>query len=146
MIKLQRARSLLYRRQILQRNTRWKALDEIYKICNPLHRSDLKISTKNVKLKNIFAKLVAQITIFQHFARSRRYAILCTAQISNIWSKIVKMFAKLNIEYSIEIAHFQYEKCYFSSKNNVFGQGSSKKLQSLKKLSTFCKLLHARCR
>ena len=34
----------LYRRQILQENIRWKALDEIYKICMLLHRSDLNIS------------------------------------------------------------------------------------------------------
>ena len=32
MIKVYKARSLLYRRQILQENIRWKALDEIYKI------------------------------------------------------------------------------------------------------------------
>ena len=38
------ARSLLYRRQILQENIRWKALDEIYKIYMLLHRSDLNIS------------------------------------------------------------------------------------------------------
>ena len=31
------ARSLLYRRQILQENIRWKALDEIYKIYMRLH-------------------------------------------------------------------------------------------------------------
>ena len=35
------ARSRLYRRQILQVNTRLKALDEIYKIYTPLHRSAL---------------------------------------------------------------------------------------------------------
>ena len=39
-----RARSLLYRRQMLQENIRWKALDEIYKIYMLLHRSDLNIS------------------------------------------------------------------------------------------------------
>jgi hypothetical protein len=44
MIKLYRARSLLYRRQILQENIRWKALDEIYKIHMLLRRSDLNIS------------------------------------------------------------------------------------------------------
>ena len=44
MIKLYKARSLLYRRQILQENIRWKALDEIYKIYMLLHRSDLNIS------------------------------------------------------------------------------------------------------
>ena len=47
MIKLYEARSLLYRRQILQVNIRWKALDEIYKMDILLHRSDLKISAKN---------------------------------------------------------------------------------------------------
>ena len=44
MTKLYWARSLLYRRQILQVNIRWKALDEIYKIYMLLHRSDLNIS------------------------------------------------------------------------------------------------------
>ena len=44
MSKFYRARSLLYRRQILQVNIRWKALDEIYKIYMLLHRSDLNIS------------------------------------------------------------------------------------------------------
>ena len=47
MIKLCKARSLLYRRQLLQENIRWKALDEIYKIYMLLHRSDLNISEKN---------------------------------------------------------------------------------------------------
>ena len=44
MSKLYRARSLLYRRQILQENIRWKAFDEIYKIYMFLHRSELNIS------------------------------------------------------------------------------------------------------
>ena len=44
MSKLYRARSLLYRRQILQQNIRWKALNEIYKSYMLLHRSDLNIS------------------------------------------------------------------------------------------------------
>ena len=43
MIKLYRAGSRLCRRQILQENIRWKALDEIYKIYMLLHRSDLNI-------------------------------------------------------------------------------------------------------
>ena len=40
--KLREARSRLYRRQNLQVNIRWKALDEIYKMYILLHRSDLK--------------------------------------------------------------------------------------------------------
>ena len=43
-IKLCKARSLLCRRQNLQVNIRWKALDEIYKIYMLLHRSDPNIS------------------------------------------------------------------------------------------------------
>ena len=54
MIKLYRARSLLYRRQIFQENIRWKALDEIYKIYILLHRADLNISEKIVKVFRIF--------------------------------------------------------------------------------------------
>ena len=42
--KLYKARSRLYRSQSLQVNTRWKALDEIYKIYVLLHRSGLNIS------------------------------------------------------------------------------------------------------
>ena len=48
MSKLYRAPSLLYRRQILQENIRWKALEEIYKIYMRLHLSDLNIS-ENVR-------------------------------------------------------------------------------------------------
>ena len=47
---LWRAHFRLYRRRFLQRNARWKALDEIYKIYKIYilsHRSDLKISAKN---------------------------------------------------------------------------------------------------
>ena len=44
--KFWEARSRLYRSQMLQVNIRWKALDEIYKICMLLHRSNLNISEK----------------------------------------------------------------------------------------------------
>ena len=54
MSNLYRARSLLYRRQILQLNIRWKALDEIYKIYMRLHRSDLNISAKLCQTKMSF--------------------------------------------------------------------------------------------
>ena len=62
MIKLYEARTLLYRRQILQENIRWKALDEIYKIYMLLHRSDLNISEKIVE---IFADFFLKILIFR---------------------------------------------------------------------------------
>ena len=44
MIKLYKARSLLYRGLILQVNIRLKALDEIYKIYMFLHRTEPNIS------------------------------------------------------------------------------------------------------
>ena len=64
MSKLYRARSLLYRRQILQENIRWKALYEIYKIYMILHRSDLNISEKIVKNFRIFWQKFAKIRYF----------------------------------------------------------------------------------
>ena len=42
--KLREALARLYRRRILRPTTRWKALDEIYKMYILLHRPDLKIS------------------------------------------------------------------------------------------------------
>ena len=44
--KLRKARSRLYRRQLLQVNIRWKSLDEIYKMYILLHRSDIKTQQK----------------------------------------------------------------------------------------------------
>jgi hypothetical protein len=42
---------------ILQENIRWKALDEIYKICMLLHRSDLNISANFVDLVKLSSTL-----------------------------------------------------------------------------------------
>ena len=64
MIKLYRARSLLYRRQILQINIRRKALDEIYKIYMLLHRLDLNISEKNRQTFSHFSANFAKIRYF----------------------------------------------------------------------------------
>ena len=44
--------------------------------------------------------------ILQHFLRSTRFSVLCTAQTSKIRLKISRNFAKLNIEFSIEISDF----------------------------------------
>ena len=68
MSKLSRARSLLYRRQILQVNIRWKALDEIYKIYMLLHRSDLNISELFVKLSRILGYFLQKFVIFEFFS------------------------------------------------------------------------------
>ena len=64
MSKLYRARSLLYRRQILQVNIRWKALDEIYKIYMLLHRSDLNISEM---FRQCFSQLLAKFAKIRYF-------------------------------------------------------------------------------
>ena len=47
--KFRTARSRLYRSQIWQVNTRWKALDDIYTIYMLLHREDLNISAKHLQ-------------------------------------------------------------------------------------------------
>ena len=65
MSKLYRARSLLYRRQILQVNIRWKALDEIYKIYMLLHRSDLNISEN---FRQTFSHFSAKFAKFRYFS------------------------------------------------------------------------------
>ena len=58
-------RSRLYRRRLLQVNTRWKALDAIYKIRILLHRSGFKISIKKCwKLKNSLFIFEKSLTIF----------------------------------------------------------------------------------
>ena len=63
MIKLYEARSLLYRRQILQETIRWKALDDIYKIYVLLHRSDLNISENFRETFRIFRKILQNLPI-----------------------------------------------------------------------------------
>ena len=69
MSKLYRARSLLYRRQILQVNIRWKALDEIYKIYMLLHRSDLNISEIFRQFFfAFFGKNLQKFVIFEFFS------------------------------------------------------------------------------
>ena len=69
MSKLYRARSLLHRRQILQVNIRWKALDEIYKIYMLLHRSDLNISEiVRQFFSHFLAKKLQKIVIFEFFS------------------------------------------------------------------------------
>ena len=51
--------------------------------------------------------------IFQRFSRSTRFTYLRTAQTSKIQSKFGKLFAKLNIEYSIFLQNFSF----FQSRN-----------------------------
>ena len=66
--KLWEACSRLYRRQILQVNTRLKALDEIYKIYKLLHRSEFKNSaTFRQTFSYIFAFLQFHLQNFIHF-------------------------------------------------------------------------------
>ena len=67
-IKLQKARSRLYRSRFLQPNTHVSAFFEIYKICNPLHRSDLKTSHK--KSPNVFVFLLSFILSFCKILRN----------------------------------------------------------------------------
>ena len=76
MIKLYGARSLLYRRQILQENIRWKALDEIYKMYMFLHRSDLDTSAKFSSNFEFFGKFLQSSVLFEEFSSNFAQFIL----------------------------------------------------------------------
>ena len=65
--KLRGARSRLYRRRFLQLNTRWTALDAIYKIRILLHRSDFKISDWVKNRQTFFRKWIINYSIFSIF-------------------------------------------------------------------------------
>ena len=61
--------------RILQENIRWKALDEIYKTCMLLHRSDLNISQNfRQTFFRIFRQMLQNFPIFEkkslNFAQS----------------------------------------------------------------------------
>ena len=62
--KLWEARYQLCQRRSLQVNTRWKALDEIFKIHKPLHRSELQ---NLLNLAELFSTLVSEcFTVYIH--------------------------------------------------------------------------------
>ena len=92
MIKLYEARSLLYRRQILQENIRWKALDEIYKIYMLLHRSDLNIS-ENVR--QTCSHIRQNVAKFTHFRKkSLNFAQSLMKFCRNFTLSMIKYFRK----------------------------------------------------
>ena len=98
MSKLYRARSLLYRRQILQENIRWKALDEIYKIYMLLHRSDLNISEKNRQTFSHFSAYFWKVYLFELF--SKQIIELCS-EFDEFCSEFRKYFREVqNVEKS----------------------------------------------
>ena len=82
--KLWEARSPLYRSRILQVNSRWKPLAEIYKIYTLSHRSAFKISPK---IRQPFFAFFARnqqktLTIFNTKLRLKNGAKECIVQIS----------------------------------------------------------------
>ena len=95
MIKLDKARSLLYRRQIVQENIRWKALDEIYKIYVLLHRSELNISEFFRQTSSYFSAIffLQKLAIFE-------YSSLNFAQ---ILMKFCRNFADIFETFNVEI-------------------------------------------
>ena len=100
MSKLYRARSLLYRRQILQENIRWKALDEIYKIYMLLHRSDLSISANGVNFfLAFFGKILPPKKLFFDIFIEFR------ADFDEIFSEFRQMFVE-NVEHSVTFLTF----------------------------------------
>ena len=94
MSKLYRARSLLYRRQILQVNIRWKALYEIYKIYVLLHRSDLNISEN---FRQTYSYFSAKFSILQKFVIFEFFLVI----FAQILMKFYRNFA--NVLENVEI-------------------------------------------
>ena len=92
MSKLYRARSLLYRRQILQDNIRWKALDEIYKIYMLLHRSDLNISEIFRQTFSHFSgKKLQNLPIFENFSLNFAQSLMKSCRnFANIFENVEK--------------------------------------------------------
>ena len=76
MIKLSRARSLLYRSRFLQSNTHFVAFLVFDKIYTPSHRS--KFPPK--KKKQNFVKFCKKIFVGKLLTRSTRFTCSCTAQ------------------------------------------------------------------
>ena len=98
MIKFYRARSLLYRRQILQENIRWKAHDEIYKIYMLLHRSELNISEK---YRQTFFAFFSNFFV-NHVTHFRKLFIEFCTEFDEILSEFRKYFLSIfeNVEKS----------------------------------------------
>ena len=94
MSKLYRARYLLYRRQILQENVRWKALDEIYKIYMLLHRAQTSLFQKI--LVNVFRvcwQILQKFVIFEFFS----------VIFAQILMKFCRNFANILENFNVEI-------------------------------------------
>ena len=82
--------------------------------------------------------------IFQHFLRSTRSTYLRTAPTSKIQLKFVKLFAKLNIEYSIFCIfslNFAVLRPNFDEISPKFRQNFQKMLKSVERVMRFCEKL-----
>ena len=82
--------------------------------------------------------------IFQHFLRSTRSTYLRTAPTSKIQLKFVKLFAKLNIEYSIFCIfslNFAVLRPNFDEISPKFRQIFQKMLKSVERVMRFCEKL-----
>ena len=82
--------------------------------------------------------------IFQRFSRSTRFTYLRTAQISKIQLKIINIFARLNIEYSIFpqfVAFFQSKIANFLSNfDNFFSEFRGKPQRMTKSVEILLKI------
>ena len=89
-----RARSLLYRRQNLQEDIRWKALAEIYKIYMLLQRSDLNISEIKYFSSNffrIFRQNLQNLLIFEKLSLTFAQSLMKFCRnFANIFEKVEK--------------------------------------------------------
>ena len=122
--KLEGTRSRLYRSQISQPNTRWKALDEIYQIDIPLHRSTRKISAN---FRQTFCKhLQTFAKKFANFAFLNTIFIAIFADFHENFSDFHRFSRKCRIT-----LQFPAILLIFSEKSGIFGTRKCKKSDSV---------------
>jgi len=81
----------VYRRQILQVNIRWKALDEIYKIYMLLHRSDLNISEN---FRQTFSHFSAKFGKIHYFNIFELFSVIFAQILINFYRNFADIFRR----------------------------------------------------
>ena len=99
MIKLYRARSPLYRRQILQENIRWKALDEIYKIYTLARlRAFAPLRPQYFRKSQTFSHLSAKLKILQKFVIFEFFSVIVAQILMKFDRNFANILEKINVE------------------------------------------------
>ena len=140
-VKLQKARSRLYRSRFLQPNTHFSAFFEIYKICNPSHRSDLKISANFTDFRQLVR---ARSRLYRsrflqpntHFAAFFEIYKICNPSHRSQRKKLVEF-----LEFILKISRFLRNFAKFCENFQIFQKILKNFAKSSKILENFAKFL-----